>query len=201
MVSEASQRESWGVWNLPNALTMLRIVLVPVFLLLLLDGGTAQRWWALVVFIVASATDQVDGALARARDQITPFGILMDPIADKALTLGAFVVLAGLGEIPWWVTIVIAVRELGITALRAVLVRRSIMPASMGGKIKTTLQMMAIVLYLIPWQSVLPGAEWPLILAAIALYAALAVTVVTGVDYIVRGWRLWRAKPEAVNRA
>lgn len=191
-MSQASQREPWGVWNLPNALTMLRMVLVPVFLVLLLDGGTAQRWWALVVFLVASATDQVDGALARARNQITPFGILMDPIADKALTLGAFLVLSGLGEIPWWITILIAVRELGITALRAVLVRRSIMPASMGGKIKTTLQMTAIVLFLVPWSVVLPGAGWPLTIANLVLYAALAVTVATGVDYVVRGWRLWR---------
>lgn len=182
-----------GIWNLPNVLTMLRLLLVPVFLVLLLDGGTPQRWWALIVFLVASATDQLDGMLARARNQITPFGILMDPIADKALTLGAFCALSWLGEIPWWVTVVIAVRELGITALRGVLVRRSIIPASMGGKIKTTLQMAAIVLFLIPWNTLISDAAAILTVANVVLYLALAVTVATGVDYLVRGWRLWRS--------
>lgn len=192
-MAAATKTREWGVWNLPNALTILRLLLVPVFLVLLLDGSVTQRWWALVVFVFASATDQVDGALARSRNQITPFGILMDPIADKALTLGAFVCLSALGEIPWWITILIAVRELGITALRAVLVRRWIIPASMGGKIKTTLQMVAIVLFLVPWSTLLASDAAMLTTANVVLYAALGVTVVTGVDYVVRGWRLWTA--------
>lgn len=179
--------------NLPNALTVLRLVLVPVFVLLLAHGGTAQRWWALAVFVVASATDQLDGAIARARGQVTPFGILLDPVADKALTLGAFATLSALGEISWWITAVIAVRELGITALRAVLLRRSIIPASMGGKVKTTLQMIAIILYLLPWTAFLASDTVPRGVATTVLYAALAVTIATGVDYVVRGWRLWRS--------
>ncbi len=193
MSSVAEQRtpRAWGVWNLPNALTMVRIALVPVFLVLLLQDTTASRWWAVVVFVAASVTDQLDGHIARARDIVTPFGILMDPIADKALTLGAFVALSVLGEVPWWVTILIAVRELGITALRAALVRRSIMPASMGGKVKTVLQMLAIVLLVVPWAA-FTAAVAPHAVALVVLYAALAVTVVTGVDYCVRGWRLAR---------
>lgn len=190
---EVTKTREWGVWNIPNALTILRLVLVPVFLVLLGSGGTVERWWALAVFVVASITDQVDGSLARSRNQITPFGTLMDPIADKALTLGAFVMLSVLGEIPWWITIVIAVRELGITALRGVLMRRSIIPASMGGKIKTTLQMTAIILFLVPWSALVGDWGVPLTIANIVLWAALAVTVVTGVDYLVRGWRLWQA--------
>lgn len=101
------------MWNLPNALTIGRLVLVPVFVVLLVQDTTPARWWSLVVFLVASATDQLDGHLARSRNQVTAFGTLADPIADKALTLGAFVMLSVLGEIPWWITIVIAVRELG----------------------------------------------------------------------------------------
>lgn len=180
------------MWNLPNALTMARLALVPVFVVLLLQDSTASRWWALAVFVVASVTDQLDGHLARSRNQVTAFGTLADPIADKALTLSAFGMLSILGEIPWWITIVIAVRELGITLLRAALVRRSIMPASMGGKVKTVLQMTAIVAFLVPWGSFLSSTTAPMIVAWTVLWAALAVTVATGVDYCVRGWRLAR---------
>ena len=189
-MSGSAPSRTWGVWNLPNALTIGRLVLVPVFVVLLVQDTTPARWWSLVVFLVASATDQLDGHLARSRNQVTAFGTLADPIADKALTLGAFVMLSVLGEIPWWITIVIAVRELGITALRGVLVRRSIMPASMGGKVKTVLQMTAIVLFLVPWASFLDSPTGVTVTAWTVLWAALAVTVVTGIDYCVRGWRL-----------
>ena len=180
------------MWNLPNSLTIGRIAAVPVFIVLLAGETTATRWWALAVFLLASITDQLDGHVARSRNLITPFGTLADPIADKALTLGAFVTLSALGEIPWWVTVLIAVRELGITALRAVLVRRSIMPASMGGKIKTVLQMTAIGLLIVPWASFVNPAPMRVI-ALVVLYLALAVTVGTGIDYVVRGWRIARS--------
>lgn len=164
--------------------------MVPLFVVLLALGG-AGRWWALVVFVLASVTDQLDGHLARARNQVTKFGILADPIADKALTLGAFVTLSVLGDLPWWVTIVIAVRELGITALRAVLLRRSVMPASMGGKVKTALQMLAIVLLVIPWTGSASDVMTPVIWVVVLV--AVGVTVATGVDYVLKGWRLVRA--------
>ena len=183
--------------NLPNSLTLGRLVLVPVFVVLLASGDVTQRWWALGVFIVASATDQLDGHIARSRGLVTAFGTLADPIADKALTLGAFATLSALGEIPWWITVVIAIREVGITVLRAVLARRSIIPASMGGKIKTTLQMAAIVAFLAPWSSFMESASVPLAVANVLLYLALAITVATGVDYLVRGWRLTRSTAES----
>lgn len=185
---------SWrvGLWNLPNTLTLGRLVLVPVFVVLLAAGTTPLRWCAVVVFVVASVTDQLDGHLARSRNLVTAFGTLADPIADKALTLGAFVTLSALGEVPWWVTLVIAGRELGITVWRAVLARRSIVPASTGGKIKTVLQMTAIIILVVPWGSFV-GPEPMRTIGLVVLYVALVVTVATGVDYVVRGWRLERS--------
>ncbi|WP_233251370.1 CDP-diacylglycerol--glycerol-3-phosphate 3-phosphatidyltransferase [Serinibacter arcticus] len=185
---------SWraGMWNLPNALTIGRLVLVPVFVLLLLAESTPTRWWALAVFVLASVTDQLDGHLARSRNLVTAFGTLADPVADKALILGALVTLSVLGEVPWWITILVAVRELGITALRAVLVRRSIMPASLGGKVKTVLQIVAIVLLVVPW-SALVDPDPMRVVALVALYLALAVTLLTGLDYVVKGWRISRS--------
>ncbi|TGO05902.1 CDP-diacylglycerol--glycerol-3-phosphate 3-phosphatidyltransferase [Serinibacter arcticus] len=180
------------MWNLPNALTIGRLVLVPVFVLLLLAESTPTRWWALAVFVLASVTDQLDGHLARSRNLVTAFGTLADPVADKALILGALVTLSVLGEVPWWITILVAVRELGITALRAVLVRRSIMPASLGGKVKTVLQIVAIVLLVVPW-SALVDPDPMRVVALVALYLALAVTLLTGLDYVVKGWRISRS--------
>lgn len=185
------------MWNLPNALTIGRLALVPVFVLLLLAETTPTRWWALAVFVLASVTDQLDGHLARSRNLVTAFGTLADPVADKALILGALVTLSVLGEVPWWITILVAVRELGITALRAVLVRRSIMPASLGGKVKTVLQIVAIVLLVVPW-SALVDPDPMRVVALVVLYLALAVTLLTGLDYVVKGWRISRsARPVA----
>ncbi|GMA31764.1 CDP-diacylglycerol--glycerol-3-phosphate 3-phosphatidyltransferase [Litorihabitans aurantiacus] len=181
------------MWNLPNALTLGRIAAVPVFVLLLLADTTAARWWALVVFVLASITDQLDGHLARSRNLVTAFGTLADPIADKALTLGAFVTLSALGEIPWWVTLLIAVRELGITVLRAVLARRSIIPASLGGKVKTALQMTAIIVLLVPWGTFVDATPMRVV-GLVILYVALAVTVVTGLDYVRRGLVIARSR-------
>lgn len=203
MSGPSTPTASWrtGIVNLPNSLTLGRLALVPVFVVLLASGDVTQRWWALAVFVIASATDQLDGYIARSRGLVTAFGTLADPIADKALTLGAFVTLSALGEITWWITVLIAVREVGITVLRAVLARRSIIPASMGGKIKTTLQMAAIVAFLVPWASFLASASVALTVANVLLYLALAVTVLTGVDYLVRGWRLTHRAPDPAAQA
>jgi CDP-diacylglycerol--glycerol-3-phosphate 3-phosphatidyltransferase len=167
--------------NLPNALTVLRLLLVPVFVVLLfLDGGdsTAGRIAAFVVFIVASLTDLVDGAIARSRGQVTDFGKIADPIADKALTGAALIGLSILGDLPWWVTVVILVREVGITLLRFSVIRTAVIPAGRGGKLKTVLQMVAISLYLLP----LPATLDPI--SAAVMGVALLVTVVTGIDYL-----------------
>jgi CDP-diacylglycerol--glycerol-3-phosphate 3-phosphatidyltransferase len=173
--------------NVANVLTVSRLVLVPVFLLALFaDGGqhTGWRLAATAVFAVASITDHLDGNLARSRNLVTDFGKIADPIADKALTGAALVGLSALGQLPWWVTIVIAVREIGVTLLRFWVLRFGVIPASRGGKAKTLTQIVAIGLYLLP----LPGWSDPV--RWVVMGAAVALTVVTGVDYVVRAVRL-----------
>ncbi|MEV4568287.1 CDP-diacylglycerol--glycerol-3-phosphate 3-phosphatidyltransferase [Nonomuraea sp. NPDC049419] len=176
------ERRVVSPWNIANVLTVLRLALVPFFVVCLFVPGTGWRVAALGVFAVASITDHLDGELARRYGLITDFGKIADPIADKALTGAALVCLSILQELPWWVTIVILGRELGITALRFVLLRHAVIPASYGGKVKTVLQIAAIVLYLLPF---VPG---PLRWAVMG--AAVVVTVGTGVDYVVRAIRL-----------
>jgi CDP-diacylglycerol--glycerol-3-phosphate 3-phosphatidyltransferase len=173
-----------GLVNLANALTVLRLALVPVFVLLLLAGGTGGRVAAFAVFLVASLTDVLDGRIARQRGLITDFGKIADPIADKALTGAALVTLSAQGELAWWVTAVILARELGVTALRFWVIRHGVIAASRGGKVKTMLQVLAIALY------VLPGP--PDALRAVVMALAVAVTVVTGADYAIRAVRLRR---------
>ncbi|BDD83050.1 CDP-diacylglycerol--glycerol-3-phosphate 3-phosphatidyltransferase [Tsukamurella pulmonis] len=172
--------------NVANGLTVLRIVLVPVFLAaLFVDDGQSStwRWIAFGIFAIAMITDRVDGQIARRYGLITDFGKLMDPIADKALTGAAFVGLSVLGELPWWVTIVILAREFGITVFRFAVIRDGVIPASRGGKLKTLLQTIAIGLYLMP----LPA--WMDVPSQIVMGAAVVVTVATGIDYLLSWWR------------
>ena len=173
-------------WNVPNALTVLRILMVPLFgWLLLAHGGqeTDWRWWATVVFVVATATDWVDGFLARRDGLITDFGKLMDPIADKALMGTALIGLSVLGLLPWWITVLILVREVGITLMRFVVIRRGVIPASRGGKLKTVLQALGLTLLIAPLgETVATIGLW-------VMYAAVVVTVVTGIDYVQQALR------------
>ncbi len=185
MTSEA------GLWNVANVLTIVRIVLVPVFVGFLLAGGTAWRLAALGTFCVASLTDVLDGRLARSRGLVTDFGKIADPVADKALTGAALICLSALGELPWWVTGVIMFRELGVTALRFWVIRRGVIAASRGGKAKTLLQIIAICLYLLP-ASLSP----PALVRELFMAAAVVVTVVTGADYVIQAMRLRRSQPE-----
>jgi CDP-diacylglycerol--glycerol-3-phosphate 3-phosphatidyltransferase len=173
-----------GVMNVANALTMLRLVLVPVFVLLLLAGGTGWRIAAFAVFLIASVTDLLDGRIARQRGLITDFGKIADPIADKALTGAALVTLSAQGALAWWVTCVILVREVAVTGLRFWVIHRGVIAASRGGKVKTLLQVIAIALF------VLPGP--PGVLRDAVMAAAVAVTLATGVDYGARAVRLRR---------
>jgi CDP-diacylglycerol--glycerol-3-phosphate 3-phosphatidyltransferase len=178
-----------SVWNVANGLTVLRLVLVPVFAWLLFrdDGDDVTgRLLATAVFTVAILTDRFDGDIARKHNLVTNFGKIADPIADKALTGTAFVGLSLLGELPWWVTVVVMVREVGVTLLRFWVIRYGVMPASRGGKLKTVLQSVALGLYLLPWQDV-AVLHWS---AVVVMVAAVVVTVVTGVDYIRRAVRL-----------
>ena len=186
-------------WNIPNALTVLRILMVPLFLVLLLaDGGNdvSLRWWALVVFLLAMFTDFVDGYLARRNNLITNFGKIADPIADKSLMAAALIGLAIIVELPWWVPVIILVREFGITVLRFFMIRIAVMPASRGGKIKTVLQTAAIGLFLLvfPLSAVVPSVVYVilLVLAWIIMTAAIVVTIVTGVDYCVQAAKLYK---------
>lgn len=180
-----------GIVNVANVLTVVRIFLVPVFVLCLVNGGTVWRYVSLVAFLGASVTDYLDGQLARKRGLVTDFGKIADPIADKALTGAALITLTVLGELPGWVTGLILVREIGITAMRFAVIRRGVIAASKGGKLKTLLQIVAISLYLLP-----PSAGLPALVKEIVMGAALAVTLVTGVDYVVRAVRMKQPPPD-----
>lgn len=174
--------------NIANVLTVLRIMLVPVFLVALFAAGGHSTTWRIVatgIFVVAAITDRIDGQLARKHGLVTEFGKLADPIADKALIGAALVGLSLLGDLPWWVTGVIAARELGITLLRFAVLHHGVIPAGRGGKLKTLVQSIAIGLYLFP----LPDAFAPVSIAVMGL--AVLLTVTTGLDYVVQAVRLW----------
>ena len=145
------------------------------------------RWVAVVLFVLAIYTDKLDGDIARARGLITSFGKIADPIADKLLIGSALIMLSAVGELWWWITIVMLVREVGITLLRFVVIRYGVMAASKGGKLKTVMQTVAIFFFLLP---VTPAISWLSIMALAIMLAALAVTVVTGADYLYKAGQL-----------
>ncbi|BDO42595.1 CDP-diacylglycerol--glycerol-3-phosphate 3-phosphatidyltransferase [Cellulomonas sp. NTE-D12] len=180
-------------WNVANGFTALRILVVPVFgVLLLWDHGqqVGVRLAALAVFVLAALTDRVDGWIARRFSLVTDLGKLLDPIADKLLMGMALIGLSLLGGLSWWVTVVVLVREVGITVMRFFLLRYVVLPASRGGKLKTVLQSVALGLYLLPLHH-LPG--FVAVVAAVVMAAAVLVTVVTGLDYLRDAWRIRRA--------
>jgi CDP-diacylglycerol--glycerol-3-phosphate 3-phosphatidyltransferase/cardiolipin synthase len=176
---------------------MIRIVLVPFFVWFLVADAPGLhstsgpwRWAAVAAFAVAIYTDKLDGDIARSRNLVTDFGKIADPIADKLLIGSALVMLSLLGELPWWATLVILVREWGITALRFFVIRYGVIPASRGGKLKTVVQTAAIFLYLLPFGGFAPWMTW---VAFAVMMAAVAITLWTGVEYVVEALRL-RAK-------
>jgi len=184
--------------NLPNALTVLRVLCVPLLaVLMLMDGGErgTARDAAAVVFVLASITDLMDGAIARRYGLVTTFGKIADPIADKALTGVALIGLSMLGDLPWWVTLIILFREIGVTVLRFWVIEHGVIPASRGGKLKTVLQTIAITMYLadVP-------LDWWATASAIVMALAVILTVVTGLDYVVRAVRLRRQPIQTTTR-
>ncbi len=187
--------------SVPNLLTGLRLVLVPVFLFFLFAGDgrdSVSRVVAFLVFAVAVVTDQIDGSLARKYGVVSEFGKLADPIADKMLMGAALIGLSQLGNLPWWVTIVILVREIGVTVLRFAVIRSGVIPASRGGKLKTFVQAIAIGLF------VLPLYNWPPVWHTIAwavLWVAIVLTIATGVDYVVSALRAKKASALRANKA
>lgn len=175
--------------NIANILTVLRIALVPVFLVVLFTADGQDTMWrigATVVFAVAAITDRIDGQLARKYGLVTEFGKMADPIADKALIGAALVGLSILGDLPWWVTIVIAAREIGITLVRFAVIRHGVIPAGRGGKVKTLVQSVAIGMYLFP----LPDEVR--FVSVTLMGIAVFLTVYTGLDYVVQAIRLRR---------
>lgn len=185
-------------WNVPNVLTVIRIILVPVFLVILFLNPHDATWrlWATIAFTVAILTDFADGKIARKYNLVTDFGKLWDPVADKALTGAAFVSLSILGELPWFFTIIILVREWGITWLRGAIAKYGIMAANRGGKLKTATQSVALILYLFGLEN-LPA--WLGYTAQAIMWAALVLTVLTGLDYLREAQRI-RAEGKKAGR-
>jgi CDP-diacylglycerol--glycerol-3-phosphate 3-phosphatidyltransferase len=182
------------VLNAANALTFARLLLVPVFVALLVAGTGHETGWRVAAwgaFAVASFTDRFDGEIARRRGLVTSVGQIADPIADKALTGAALIGLSALGDLPWWVTVVVLAREVGVTLLRFWVIRHGVIPASRGGKLKTLLQGVAIGLYVLPLSGLLASLRWWL------MAVAVVVTVATGADYVLRAVRLRRTSARA----
>jgi len=181
-------REDEPHWlNVPNLLTFLRALLVPVILVLLLAEGPVARWWAFGIFLFAAATDSVDGWVARRWHGVTTWGQLADPIADKLLIIGSLASLAIIGELPVWAVVVIVAREAAVTVLRIVLVKRLdlVIPASVWGKAKTVSQVVAVAAFLLPGM--------PATVAMALLYLAVLLTIWSGLEYAFRTGRLTRA--------
>ncbi len=178
-----------GRVNLPNALTLGRLLAVPVLAVLLLavDLTDGVRLLAWAVFTIACVTDVVDGRLARAWGQVTPFGVMADPIADKALVGTALIGLSLLGEAPWWATALVLGREVAVTLIRLMVLKHGLIPASRGGKLKALSQNLAVAAYLLPLGELLAQLRLPL------LVVAVVCTVVTGLDYVVQAVRMRRA--------
>ncbi|MDT0446197.1 CDP-diacylglycerol--glycerol-3-phosphate 3-phosphatidyltransferase [Streptomyces johnsoniae] len=179
-----------ALWNIANVLTMVRLLLVPGFVLLMFaEGGHDPAWrsvaWA--AFTIAMITDLFDGELARRRNLVTDFGKIADPIADKAIMGAALICLSALSDLPWWVTVVILARELGITLLRFWVIRHGVIPASRGGKAKTLTQGIAVGMYILALTGPLASLRWWVMAVAVVL------TVATGLDYVRQAVVLRRA--------
>jgi CDP-diacylglycerol--glycerol-3-phosphate 3-phosphatidyltransferase len=179
--------------NIPNQLTVLRIILIPIFIIMLsvpmpasstIWGVPTMHFWAAILFAFASATDWLDGYLARKWKLVTNFGKFADPLADKMLTMSAFVMLVGLGMAPAWVVAVIICRELAVTGLRLLLVENggTVLAAAMPGKIKTVTQMLSIIFLLFGFQK----------LGTITLYICLFFTIYSGIDYFVKNKQVFK---------
>ena len=172
--------------NIANFLTFVRLLIVPVFAFLLPHSleNTSTRWWVTILFVIATVTDLIDGYLARRLKLITTVGKIADPIADKLLIGTALIALSIEGSLSWWFTALILTREIGITLLRFKVINRGVIPASRGGKAKTISQMVAIIAFLIPING------WVDQIAIVSMWIALVLTVVTGIDYVIRAYRL-----------
>jgi CDP-diacylglycerol---glycerol-3-phosphate 3-phosphatidyltransferase len=171
--------------NIPNSITVIRIALVPLFVFLLLvspDANSIERWAAILVFVLAISTDGLDGAIARRTDRVTNLGKILDPIADKALLGGALLTLSFLGEIDWWITVLILARELAVTLYRVVVVQKKVIAATLAGKLKTIFQGVAIGAVLAPFEIWVPA--WSFVEQGL-LFVALGSTLISGAQFFV----------------
>lgn len=177
------------LWNIANILTMARIIMVPLFIwfAIIWAEDFTGRFWVAGVFILAMVTDFADGYLARSRNLITDFGKLMDPIADKAMTGAALIMLSVWEYVPWWITILILVREIGITVMRLTILRYGALPANFSGKAKTVMQSIAITFCLLPFEMLWAPAYW---IGIALIVIALALTLWSGLRNINDGLRL-----------
>jgi CDP-diacylglycerol--glycerol-3-phosphate 3-phosphatidyltransferase len=183
--SNLIERSAKSIFNLPNIITMARILFVPLFIWTLVEFNNPEsplRWISVLTFIIIMSSDGVDGAIARKRGLITNLGKLLDPIADKALLGGALVTLSVLGEVSWWVTAIIMLRELGITAYRFVVIRKEVVAASSGGKLKTIFQGIMVGFVVSPLTAWF--GDWYLIFESALVFVATLLTVTTGVQYM-----------------
>lgn len=179
-------------WNIANILTGLRIVLVPVFIVFLVMDQHRfglWRWLAVLVFVVAMYTDKLDGDIARARGLVTSFGKIADPIADKLLMGSALVMLSLFGELTWWITGIILVREIGITVMRFWVIRWGVIAASSGGKLKTVTQALGTFILLLPWA---PQHAWLQWIGYVVIAVAAAITLYSAIDYVRQAVALYR---------
>jgi CDP-diacylglycerol--glycerol-3-phosphate 3-phosphatidyltransferase len=189
---EAAPPRQARLLNIANILTIMRLVLVPVFVVFVFVGPHVDAWRiaAFAAYAVAAVTDQIDGAVARRLGLVTDFGAFVDPVADKALTGAALVSLSILGEISWVVTAVVILREVGVTLLRLWVIRHGVIAASRGGKLKTLLLNIALGLAVLPLTGVAATVSQAVLIAGVV------VAVATGVDYVARALRL-RRTPKA----
>jgi CDP-diacylglycerol--glycerol-3-phosphate 3-phosphatidyltransferase len=193
--SNLIERSAKSIFNLPNIITMARILFVPLFIWTLVEFNNPEsplRWISVLTFIIIMSSDGVDGAIARKRGLITNLGKLLDPIADKALLGGALVTLSVLGEVSWWVTAIIMLRELGITAYRFVVIRKEVVAASSGGKLKTIFQGIMVGFVVSPLTAWF--GDWYLIFESALVFVATLLTVTTGVQYMYAAARARRNK-------
>lgn len=179
------------LWNIANILTMARCVMVPVFVVVaaLYHHDVAMRWVIAAIFVVAMCTDFVDGYLARSRNLITDFGKIMDPIADKAITGAALIMLSVWDYVPWWITVLILVREIGITVMRFTILKYGALPANLSGKLKTVMQSIAITFCLMPFELLWGPARW---IGLALVVIAMILTVWSGIRNVNDGLRLRR---------
>jgi len=177
-----------STWNIANLITIGRILFAPIVVWIIAsDPDSPWRWLALVLFIAGTSLDGLDGFLARSRNLITPLGVLLDPIADKIIIGAGLIVLSVVGELPWWVTAVIIVREFGITIYRMAIVHKEVHGASWLGKTKTFVQSFAVAFAIAPFAPIV--GDWIVWVNVTLMSAAVVLTIWSGIEYIVNAVR------------